>query len=278
MDPRDPLDRRVLVTGAASGIGADLARRLVRAGARVTLLDTDDAVRRAANALGDRALAVVADVRDRSALERAVSATVGAFGGLDVVVANAATIAPGTLLDGEAQAIEETLATNLAGAWNSVRAAGPHLRPGVGYVLTVCSTAAFVRSPRYGAYAASKAGLDALTDVLRIELAGRGVRVGTAYFHAVDTATFQRTVEDPQLERFTSAMPAATFRTVPVSRAGRALVRAIARRARRTVVPRYAAGVLLAPGLAQVGFEAFARLTGAIASYGEDVTGPSSPR
>jgi NAD(P)-dependent dehydrogenase (short-subunit alcohol dehydrogenase family) len=278
MDPRDPLDRTVFVTGAARGIGADLARRLVRAGARVTLLDIDEGVQEAADRLGAHALGVVADVRRPDELARAVARTADRFGGPDVVVANAATISPQDLVSGDADAVARTIDVNLTGAWNTVRAAAPHLRPGIGYALMVCSTAAFVRTPHYGAYAASKAGLDAVTDVLRIELSPRAIRVGTAYFHAVDTATFHETVDAPALERFTSGMPTSAFRTVAVARASRALVRAIARRSRRVVVPTYAGGVLVAPGVAQVVFEAFGRLTGALPSYGEDVTGPSSPR
>jgi NAD(P)-dependent dehydrogenase (short-subunit alcohol dehydrogenase family) len=92
-----PHARRALVTGAVGGIGLATARRLLRDGAAVALVDVDAvALERAAAALGERALALVADVADEDAIAAATGAAVRAFGGLDAIVANAPSSTPAT--------------------------------------------------------------------------------------------------------------------------------------------------------------------------------------
>ncbi|MGA8720377.1 MAG: SDR family NAD(P)-dependent oxidoreductase, partial [Solirubrobacteraceae bacterium] len=109
--------RRVLITGAARGIGAATARRLHERGARVVLAGIEpDALARTAAQCGD-ALAVVCDVRDREQVDAAVEGAVEHLRGLDVVVANAGVAAQLPLIGGDPEVFERTIEVNLLGVY-----------------------------------------------------------------------------------------------------------------------------------------------------------------
>jgi NAD(P)-dependent dehydrogenase (short-subunit alcohol dehydrogenase family) len=236
----------VLITGAARGIGAALARRLHARGARLVLAGIEPELLGAVAADCD-ALAVDCDVRDREAVERAVAAAVEHLGGLDVVVANAGVAAQLPLLGGDPAVFERTIEVNLLGVYYTLRAAAPHIaRPG-GYALAISSLAAAIHPPLLGAYSAAKAGVEALGDVLRAELAPSGARVGVAYFAELDTDMTTRGFGTEAARR----MRMGPSRVAPLEVGIAALERGIARRSRRIVAPRYAAPALPARMLVQ---------------------------
>ena len=179
--------RRVLITGAARGIGAATARRLHQRGAQLVLagIEPDELARVAADC-GD-ALALVCDVRDREQVDAAVEAAVERLGGLDVVIANAGVAAQLPIDGGDADVFDRTIDVNLRGAYYTLRAAAPHIAHPGGYALAISSLAAAVHPPLLGAYSASKAGVEAVADAMRVELAASGARVGVAYFAELDT-------------------------------------------------------------------------------------------
>ena len=190
--------RPALVTGAASGIGLDTARRLHARGARLALIDVDaEALEREAHAL--EALALTVDVADGAAMEEAVERAAGELGGLDVVVANAGITGPRaslrTLAAGE---LERTLDVNLLGEWNAVRPALPHVVSGRGHVLLVASLYAAANGTLIAPYAISKAGVEQLGRALRSELAVHGASAGVAYFGFIDTPMVQGAFADPR--------------------------------------------------------------------------------
>src|SRR3954466_7854573 len=179
--------RRVFITGAARGIGAAVARRLHAHGARVALAGIEpDLLEAVAASCGD-APWQVCDVADRPQVDAAVAASVEALGGLDVVVANAGVAAQLPIVGGNPETMERTLAVNVMGTYNTLRAAGPHVSHPNGYALAVSSLAAAVHAPMLGAYNASKAAVEALGNTLRCELRSPGARVGVAYFAERDT-------------------------------------------------------------------------------------------
>ncbi len=234
--------RRVLITGAARGIGAALARRLYTRGARVVLAGIEpEQLSDVAASCGD-ALAVVCDVRDRGQVEAAVEAAVENLGGLDVVVANAGVAAQLPIVGGNPEVFERTLEVNLLGVYYTLRAAGPHIAHPGGYALAVSSLAAALHLPLLSPYCASKAGVEALGDSLRIELASSGARVGVAYFGELDTDMTSRGFGTEAAKLMQAGGP---FRRVaPLSEGIDALERGIARRSRRVVAPRWVGPVL----------------------------------
>jgi NAD(P)-dependent dehydrogenase (short-subunit alcohol dehydrogenase family) len=179
--------RRVLITGAARGIGARLARRLTERGARVALLGLEPEPLAEVAAECQGAPWFECDVADRDRVDQAVADAVGKLGGLDVAIANAGIGAQMTLVDGDEAVWDATLAVNLTGTYNLVRAAGPHVSHPRGYFLLTASLAAAVHLPLMSAYCASKAAVESLGDSLRIELLPTGARVGVAYYAELDT-------------------------------------------------------------------------------------------
>ncbi|MGH2981973.1 MAG: SDR family oxidoreductase [Solirubrobacterales bacterium] len=169
----------MLITGAARGIGAATAERLHESGANVALVGLEPERLEALVArLGERAEAFEADVTDSAALDRAVSGAVERFGGIDIAVANAGIQFLGSLAGSPAEQVERTLEVNLLGVWRTDRAVLPHLLQRRGYLLNIASMAAVSHPPLLGAYAAAKAGVEALSDSMRVELAP--ARTGSA--------------------------------------------------------------------------------------------------
>lgn len=173
----------VLVTGASRGLGSDIAAALGREGGRVAVgyhqrADLADNVVAAIVGAGGEACAVQVDVRDVASVERAVAQVGDRLGAIDVVVNNAAVTRDAYLsLSGEGD-FEDVVATNLTGAYHVTRVAARGMmarRRGV--IVNVASISALAAVPGQVAYAASKAGLIAMTKTLGAELAPRGIRV-----------------------------------------------------------------------------------------------------
>ena len=250
--------RRVLITGAARGIGAATAKRLHARGARVVLAGIEpDVLARTAAECGD-ALAVVCDVRDREQVEAAVEAAAEHMRGLDVVVANAGVAAQLPLIGGDPEVFQRTIEVNLLGVYYTLRAAGPHIAHERGYALAISSLAAALHPPLLGAYCASKAGVEALADSLRIELSPSGARVGVAYFAELDTDMVRRGFATAAAQRLSEVRRPG--RSVsPIEVGIDAIERGIARRSRRVVAPRWVGAVLPIRMLAQRAVETATR-------------------
>ena len=231
----------MLITGAARGIGAALARRLSARGDRVALCG-----------LEPETLAGVAqecaapwrecDVGDRAAVERVVAELVGELGGLDVVVANAGIARQLALVGGDPAVFERTMRVNTLGTYYTLRAAGAHVSHDTGYALAISSLAAAVHPPLLGAYSASKAAVEALGNTLRAELAPTGARVGVAYFAELDTDMTNRGFGTRAAGVLTGGGTVTGL--APLGAAVDALERGITRRAKRVVAPRWVAPLL----------------------------------
>lgn len=179
MDNRRLQDRVALITGGGQGIGKAIARHFLKEGARVVIAEVDaeagGETERELTPFGEiRFLAT--DVADERAVENSVSRTLTAFGGLDILVNNAAIAANKPLADLTLAEWNRVLAVNLTGAMLCARYAASHLARQQGCIINIASTRALMSEPHTEAYSASKGGLVALTHALAISL-GPGVRV-----------------------------------------------------------------------------------------------------
>jgi NAD(P)-dependent dehydrogenase (short-subunit alcohol dehydrogenase family) len=233
--------KRVLITGAARGIGAALAEQLAARGARVALVGLEpDTMQEVAKRCGDDTFVADCDVSDNEQVTRAVDAAAEELGGLDVVVANAGIATGGPLRAQDLRSWERVIEINLLGVMYTDRAALPHLERSRGYLLNIASTAAVLRAPGMTAYCAAKAGVEALSDCLRIEMQSFGVDVGVAYFLFLDTDMVRDGEREmPLLQRAKAEMPRAFSRTYPLAPAIDEVVAAIAERRRRVAYPRW---------------------------------------
>jgi NAD(P)-dependent dehydrogenase (short-subunit alcohol dehydrogenase family) len=177
-------DRVALITGAASGIGRELARRLGREGARVAALDLSaDGLNSLASELkaaGARCATAVADVTDAAAVRDAVGRLEADLGPTDLLIASAG-IGRETGGDAfDAGTVAATISVNLIGVANTIAAVLPAMRERRrGHLAVLSSLASYRGLPRLGAYSASKAGVNALMDALRVELRPYGIACTT---------------------------------------------------------------------------------------------------
>ncbi len=239
--PRTSLNgRSVLITGAARGIGAELARRAAARGARVALVGLEpELLATLADELGPEHLWVEADVTDPDALAAAVRRTVDTFGGLDAVVANAGLAPLTTVATSSARTLARTIEVNLTGAMLTAHATLPAITERRGHILLISSAAAFTVLPGMSAYCASKAGLERFGDVLRLEVAHKGVTVASAHPTWIDTDLVRDIeAELPTFEETRSKLPGPLGAYTSVEACADALVENLETRGRRVFVPR----------------------------------------
>lgn len=201
--------------------------------------------------IGEGAIALPADITDLRQMDDAVAATRDRFGSLSVVVANAAMDAIAPISEIEPAVFDRVVEVNLMGTFRTVRAALAAVRDERGHVLIINSLGSIVPPPFQAAYAASKAGVAAFADSLRLELRGTGATVGQLYFGAVDTEHFRTSMAHSLMERAQRRIPKTFMQPASVEDAAAAIQRAIERRSRRAVFPRSNAPLLWAPQIMQ---------------------------
>lgn len=175
---------RVLITGASSGLGREMARQLGEEGAKVALTGRRKeklaAAATAVRAAGGEALELLGDVIEPKDVKRHYALIREKWGGLDWVILNAGVGDSKSALEFDAANVRWTFETNVFGAANWLEAVLPDMiRAGTGRVAAVSSLAAFRGLPKAGAYSASKAALNTLLESTRVDLRGTGVDVIT---------------------------------------------------------------------------------------------------
>jgi len=230
----------VLITGGANGVGAEVARRLHGKGAKLVLTDLDEVqLKDVATRLGeDRVVTVAADVRDLSAMQAAVDKGVERFGGIDVVMANAAIATKGSLLVVDPDAFKTLIDVNVVGVFNTVRAALPSVIERRGYVLIVSSAAAYAPAAGMVPYDTAKAAVEHFANSLRLELAHKGVDVGSAHMLWIDTPMVEETKQESQAFRdMLRKLPGPLGKTTSIERCGEVFLKGIEDRKRQINVP-----------------------------------------
>ncbi|WP_088342850.1 MULTISPECIES: SDR family oxidoreductase [Rhodomicrobium] len=173
--------KTAIVTGASRGIGAAVAERLAADGFAVIVnfaANADDAEEQVARILkrGGQASAVRADVSDPRAMQAMFDSAERIYGGVNVLVNNAGIAQLATVAETDDALFDRHVAINLKGVFNGLREAARRLRPG-GRIISFSSSAVGLYQPTYAAYAATKAGVEAMTHVLVKELRGRNITV-----------------------------------------------------------------------------------------------------
>lgn len=203
--------RVALVTGSSRGIGAAIARQLGRDGYRVVVncvVNNDLAaqVAREIEAGGSQAIWRQADVRDPAAVRALFDAGEEAFGGLDVVVANAGVMHLAPFAEMSDENIRHMIDVNILGSFHTLREAARRVRDG-GRIFTLSSSITRFRTETYGPYAASKMAQELYAAVLAKELAGRNISVNAMAPGVVNTTLFTDGKTEQQINAFVQRTP-----------------------------------------------------------------------
>lgn len=224
-------DKVVVVTGAARGLGASIARQLTGRGARVALLglEPEELAAVSASCVGSAWWEV--NVTDSAALDQVAKEVAAHFGRIDILVVNAGVASGGLFLQTDAVAFDRTIEVNLLGSVRTLRAFLPALVASRGYALQIASLAALGPAPMMAAYCASKAGVEAFAESVRTEVANHGVDVGIAYLSWTDTDMVRGADEHPDFREGRVGMPGVLGKTYPIEPTVRALCDGIEKRA-----------------------------------------------
>lgn len=195
---RDLEDRSVIVTGASGGIGGACARLFAAHGAKLTLVDRDEAKLSALAAeIGTDALTLALDVTSEADMAQMASQTLQRFGGIDTLIAAAGILRTGgelrTVADTPYEDWRTVIDVNLTGTFLSNKAVlGAMLERGSGDIVNISSTSGRQGRAYDAAYAASKFGIIGLSESLADEVGRRGIRVQTLLPDAVNTALWEQ--------------------------------------------------------------------------------------
>ncbi len=214
-----------IVTGAASGIGEATATAMAAEGAAVLVADRDEAngqrVAATITAQGGQAQFQVVDVGDARAVQAMVAAAVGHWGGLDILVNNAAVAIVGSVVDISEDDWNRLLNINLTGVWRGMKYAIPAmLQRGGGSIISLSSIQSLVGLRGWSGYAASKGGINSLTQQAAVEYAPHGIRINAIAPGTIITAMNEKLLEAaPDAEATRQSWNAAH----PLGRPGRPL-------------------------------------------------------
>ena len=201
----------VIVTGASGGIGGAVAERLAADGWAVTINYAGSEA--PAQALADKivagggqAIAVKADVSDPAAVAALFNQTERAFGGVDALVNNAGIMKVAPLADTDDALFDQHVAVNLKGVFYCLREGARRIREG-GRIVSFSSSVVGLYQPTYGAYAATKAGVEAMTHILAKELGPKKITVNAIAPGPVATKLFLDDKSEEQVAQVTSMIP-----------------------------------------------------------------------
>jgi len=205
------MSKTAIITGASGGLGSAVAKRLAKDGFAITVNysgHSGPAEKLVAEikSAGAKAIAIQADVTNPADVENLFKQTLAAFGGIDVVVHSAGIMPLFPIAAGDIATFDKVIAINLRGTFLVLSQAAQHVASG-GRIIAFSSSALAKSFPTYGAYIASKAGVEGLVHVLANELRGRNVTVNAMAPGPVATELFLKGKTEAQINEFKKIPP-----------------------------------------------------------------------
>ncbi len=205
------MPKAAIITGSSKGIGAAVAERLAADGLAVVInyssgADAANVLVERIKAAGGAASAIKADVSDPAAVAALFDQTEQAFGGVDVLVNNAGIMKLSPVADTTDELFDQTIAINLKGAFNGMRQAAKRMRDG-GRIVSFSSSVVGLYQPTYAAYAATKAGIQAMSHILSKELGQKKITVNVIAPGPVATDLFMKGKTDDDIKPIVDRIP-----------------------------------------------------------------------
>ena len=205
---KDLQNKVAIITGSSRGIGAEIARRLAAAGARVVINyvsrgEAAYSVHESIKASGGESLVVQADLRNSTEVHRLFDETIEHFGRVDILINNAGVLLFKKFSEISDEDFDRVMDSNVNGVFYALREASTRLSDG-GRVVTVSSTVTRMLLPKYGAYAASKGAIEQLTRVFAKEMGERGITANIVSPGPVNTELFTTGKTEQDIERISA--------------------------------------------------------------------------
>ena len=205
---KDLQNKVAIITGSSRGIGAEIARRLAAAGARVVINyvsrgESAYSVHESIKASGGESLVVQADMRNSTEVHRLFDETIEHFGRVDILINNAGVLIFKKFSEISDEEFDHVMDSNVKGVFYALREASTRLSDG-GRVVTVSSTVTRMLLPKYGAYAASKGAIEQLTRVFAKEMGERGITANIVSPGPVNTELFTTGKTEQDIERISA--------------------------------------------------------------------------
>ena len=205
---KDLQNKVAIITGSSRGIGAEIARRLSAAGARVVINyvsrgEAAYSVHESIKASGGESLVVQADMRNSTEVHRLFDETIEHFGRVDILINNAGVLIFKKFSEISDEEFDHVMDSNVKGVFYALREASTRLSDG-GRVVTVSSTVTRMLLPKYGAYAASKGAIEQLTRVFAKEMGERGITANIVSPGPVNTELFTTGKTEQDIERISA--------------------------------------------------------------------------
>jgi len=208
---KNTVTRSAIVTGASGGIGCAVAKRLANDGFEIALAYAGNPARAQEvvaeiKAAGGQAFAIQADIANVEAVQSLFKQTQDTYGRIDVVVNNAGIMPLSPIAKGDVETFDKVIATNLRGTFLVLAQAAQHVAEG-GRIIALSSSVLVKSFPTYGAYIASKAGVEGLVHVLANEMRGRKVTVNVVAPGPVGTELFLKGKTQAQIDELSKVPP-----------------------------------------------------------------------
>lgn len=230
----------IAITGSTGGLGNALCIELQKRGAKLALMDVDfeKVSLQARNFSEAHVKAIEIDVTNMACVEKAMAIANEYFGKIDIVIANAGITHMAPMVTTDSKDFERVIDINLNGPWRTFKAALPYVSKEQGYLAAICSLASFVHCPLQASYAASKAGLHAVCNSIRLELKHLNVGVGSFHPTFFPSPLMEDVVNNPVGNKLWGGNANGPWKMITVDEVVRDIVAGIETREEMVVIPR----------------------------------------